>query len=117
MHTKQAVKIFEALSSDVRLDIFRLLVKRAPDGLVQGDIARQLDIPSTNLSFHLKTIVHSGLVQVEREGRFMRYKASIPLMLEIISYLTEECCSDNPDACQRFRDANPAGRLLPRRID
>lgn len=107
MQSKQASKIFEALSSDVRLDLFRLLVKNAPDGLVQGDIAKQLDIPSTNLSFHLKAIVQSGLVDVEREGRFMRYKANIPLMLEIVGYLTEECCSGNPEACQRFRDASP----------
>ena len=58
-----------------------ITVKRAPDGLVQGDIAKQLDIPSSNLSLHLKAIVHSGLVNVEREGRFMRYKVNIPLML------------------------------------
>lgn len=117
MQTKQASKFFEALSSEVRLDIFRLLVKHAPDGLVQGNIAKELDIPSTNLSFHLKTIVNSGLVDVEREGRFMRYKANIPLMLEIVGYLTAECCCDNPEACQRFRDASPIGNILPRRID
>ena len=117
MQTNQASKIFEALSSDVLLDIFRLLVRYAPGGLVQGDIARELGIPSTNLSFHLKAIVHSGLVDVEREGRFMRYKANIPLMLEIVAYLTEECCSGNPEACRRFRDASPARHILPGRLD
>ncbi len=106
MQSKHASKVFEALSSDVRLDLFRLLVKNAPDGLVQGDIAKLLDIPSTNLSFHLKAIVQSGLVDVEREGRFMRYKANIPLMLEIISYLTSECCSNHPEECQKFRKAS-----------
>lgn len=106
MEAKEASKIFEALSSDVRLDVFRLLVKNAPDGLVAGDIAKQLDIPSTNLSFHLKAIVQSGLVDVEREGRFMRYKASIPLMLDIVAYLTEECCANNPEQCQKYRTAS-----------
>ena len=116
MQSRQASKIFEALSSDVRLDLFRLLVKNAPDGLVQGDIAKHLDIPSTNLSFHLKGIVQSGLVDVEREGRYMRYKANIPLMLDIVGYLTEECCSGNPEACQRFRDASPIkDGILPKR--
>ena len=116
MQTKQATKIFEALSSDVRLDLFRLLVKHAPDGLVQGDIAKELDIPSTNLSFHLKAIVHSGLVDVEREGRFMRYKANIPLMLDIVAYLTSECCAGNPAECQKFRDASAVDPgLLPKR--
>ena len=103
METKQATTIFEALSSDVRLDLFRLLVKNAPAGLVAGDIAKQLDIPSTNLSFHLKAISHSGLVEAEREGRFLRYKANIPLMLEIVAYLTAECCSKNPSQCKDYR--------------
>ena len=106
MESKTAARIFEALASEVRLDLFRLLVKNAPQGLVAGEIARQLDIPSTNLSFHLKAVVHSGLVTVEKEGRFMRYKASIPLMLEVIAYLTSECCSANPGECQRFRAAS-----------
>ena len=103
MESKKASSIFEALSSDVRLDGFRLLVKNAPDGLVAGDISRLLDIPATNLSFHLKALVQSGLVTVEREGRYMRYKASIPLMLDIIAYLTSECCSGNPGCCRKFR--------------
>ena len=115
MESKTAANIFEALSSEVRLDLFRLLVKNAPQGLVAGEIARQLDIPSTNLSFHLKAVVHSGLVTVEKEGRFMRYKASIPLMLEVIAYLTSECCSATPGECQRFRAASGvAPGILPK---
>ena len=106
MKSKEASKIFEALSAEVRLDLFRLLVRNAPDGLVAGDIAKQLGIPSTNLSFHLKTIVQSGLAYVEREGRFMRYKANIALMLDIVAYLTSECCAGNPEACQKFRDGS-----------
>nr|AGS53107.1 hypothetical protein [uncultured bacterium contig00036] len=37
------------------------MVKYAPNGLVAGEISKMLDIPKTNLAFHLKTIVHSGL--------------------------------------------------------
>ncbi|MFT3957636.1 MAG: helix-turn-helix domain-containing protein [Desulfovibrio sp.] len=113
MKTQEAAKLFEALSSDVRLDIFRLLVKHAPEGLVAGEIARQLDLPSTNLSFHLKAIVHTGLVSLEKEGRFSRYRANIPLMLDVITYLTAECCAAHPEHCQSFRDASavPCGVL------
>lgn len=114
MKTSEACKIFEALSADIRLDLFKLLVKNAPDGLVAGDIARLMDIPATNLSFHLKAVVQSGLASVEREGRFQRYKANIPLMLDVIAYLTSECCSKRPDLCQAYRaksDISP--HLLP----
>jgi DNA-binding transcriptional ArsR family regulator len=106
METKIATTIFEVLTSEARLSIFRLLVKYAPDGLIAGEISRMLDIPKTNLSFHLKAIVHSGLASVEREGRNTRYKANVPLMLETIAYLTEECCSGKPDQCQNFRAAS-----------
>lgn len=60
METKTATAIFEVLTSEARLSIFRLLVKYAPGGLIAGEISRMLNIPKTNLSFHLKTIVHSG---------------------------------------------------------
>ncbi|MDR2112346.1 MAG: helix-turn-helix domain-containing protein [Candidatus Accumulibacter sp.] len=99
MKTQEAAKLFEVLSSDVRLDIFRLLVKHAPEGLVAGEIAKQLDLPSTNLSFHLKTIAHTGLISLEKEGRFSRYRANIPLMLDVIAYLTAECCASHPEHC------------------
>ncbi len=110
METKHASKLFEALSSEHRLDIFRLLVASAPQGLVAGEIAKRLDIPSTNLSFHLKAIVQSGLAEVEREGRYMRYKANIPLMLEIVRFLTEKCCDNDPAECQRLRAAAQVGK-------
>ena len=113
METRAATTIFEALTSEARLSIFRLLVKYAPDGLVAGEIARMLDIPKTNLSFHLKTIVHSGLAGVEREGRNTRYRANIPLMLEIIAYLTDECCSGKPEQCRSFRAARGLAPELP----
>lgn len=93
MNEKQASLFFEALSSDVRLKIFLLLVRFSPNGLVQGEIAQKLDLPITNLSFHLKALVHSTLVTVQREGRFMRYKANTALMWEVVGYLSSECCT------------------------
>ena len=102
MKIKTATTIFEVLASEVRLSIFRLLVKYAPEGLVAGEISQMLDIPKTNLSFHLKNIMYSGLVNMEREGRNTRYRANIPLMLETIAYLASECCSGNSAHCQPY---------------
>ena len=102
MKIKTATTIFEVLASEVRLSIFRLLVKYAPEGLVAGEISQMLDIPKTNLSFHLNNIMYSGLVSMEREGRNTRYRANIPLMLETIAYLASECCSGNSAHCQPY---------------
>lgn len=103
MHKKTAIKVFESLSSSVRLDAFRLLVKQGPQGMVAGEIATMLDIPPTNLSFHLKALTQAGLLTVEQEGRFQRYRANIPLMLDLVAYLTEECCAGHPEQCVDIR--------------
>ena len=112
METKQATIIFEALSSGVRLDMFRLLVKYTPEGLVAGEIAKRLNVTSTNLSFHLKELLHAGLITVEKEGRFLRYRANIPDMLDTIAYLTAECCSGNPEQCHSYRVASSVSPVV-----
>lgn len=99
METNTATLIFASLSSHVRLDIYRLLVKYGFNGQVAGEIGTALNIPPTNLSFHLKALAQAGLVSVTQEGRFQRYRANLPLMLGIIAYLTEQCCDGHPDHC------------------
>jgi DNA-binding transcriptional ArsR family regulator len=94
-----ATTVFESLASGIRLDVYRLLVRKGPEGLVAGEIAGALDIPPTNLSFHLKALTQARLVTVEQEGRFQRYRANMPLMLELIGYLTAECCAGDPAQC------------------
>lgn len=103
MDKKTATQLFELLSSPVRLDIFRLLVKQGLEGMVAGQIAATLDLPPNNVSFHLKGMTHAGLIAVEQEGRFQRYRANLPLMLDLIAYLTEECCAGHPEQCADLR--------------
>lgn len=114
MNKDTATKIFESLSSGIRLDVWRLLVKTGLSGMVAGQIASELDIAPNTLSFHLKAMLHAGLVSVEQEGRFLRYRANIPLMLDLIGYLTEECCSGHPEQCLEMRSsAHCSSEMLP----
>ena len=99
MRKTSAVTLFESFASSVRLDIYRLLVRKGLEGMVAGDIAAALDLPPTNLSFHLKAMTQAGLLTVEQEGRFQRYRANLPLMQDLIAYLTDECCGGNPEQC------------------
>ena len=99
MDKQLAAKLFESLASGIRLDIFRLLVKHAPMGLVAGEIATILDLPPTNLSFHLKAMTHAGLINVTQEGRYQRYRANLTVMQSLIDYLTAECCVGHPEHC------------------
>lgn len=99
-----ATSVFESLASGVRLDVFRLLIKTGPQGLVAGEIAATLQLPATNISFHLKALTQAGLLSVAQEGRFQRYRANIALMQDLIAYLTAECCADQAEHC--FADAS-----------
>ena len=112
METKSATTIFESLSSGWRLEAFRLLVRQGPEGMVAGDIATALDLAPSSLSFHLKALNHAGLVTVEQEGRFQRYRANIPLMLDLIAYLTEECCAGHPEQCLDMRAASSCSEAV-----
>lgn len=102
MNKEIAVAVFESLSSGVRLDVFRLLVKKGTEGMVAGEISAALDLPPTNLSFHLKAMAHAGLVTATQEGRFQRYRANLSLMVDLVGYLTEECCGGKPGLCGDF---------------
>ena len=99
MNKSNAITVFESLSSGVRLDIYRLLMRADPDGMVAGEIANALDLPPSNLSFHLKALTQAGLLLMTQEGRFLRYRANLDIMLALITYLTEECCTGHPERC------------------
>lgn len=99
MDKQSATLVFESLASGVRLDVYRLLVKTGPQGLVAGEIATTLEIPPTNMSFHLKALTHAHLVTVVQEGRYQRYRANMALMHDLIAYLTAECCAGHPEQC------------------
>lgn len=102
MEKNTATSIFESLASGTRLDAFRLLVKAGNDGMVAGEIAATLDIPPTNMSFHLKALTQAGMLSVTQEGRFQRYRANMTLMLDLIAYLTDECCAGHPEQCMEL---------------
>ncbi|GAB4113513.1 MAG: helix-turn-helix domain-containing protein [Wenzhouxiangellaceae bacterium] len=102
MQQTTAIHMLESLASGIRLDIYRLLVKHISAGLVAGDIAQQLELPATNLSFHLKNMTQAGLLSVTQQGRYQRYRANLPQMLALIGYLTEECCGGEASTCLDF---------------
>ena len=113
MENSTATTVFESLSSGVRLDVFRLLVKKGVEGMVAGEIATTLNIPPTNLSFHLKALTQARLLSVTQEGRFQRYRANLALMLDLIAYLTDECCGGKSELCGDFT----AQAICPQCVD
>lgn len=99
MKSKTVVAALAALAQESRLAVFRLLVKRGPEGFSPGEISEQLAIPAPTLSFHLKTLSSAGLLDVRRAGRFLHYSANFEQMNGILGFLTEHCCSLASNDC------------------
>ncbi|MGX4643095.1 ArsR/SmtB family transcription factor [Massilia sp. SYSU DXS3249] len=96
MDTKATIAALAALAQESRLAIFRLLVQVGPEGLAASRIAVHLDIPASSLSFHLKDLVHAGLLSARQDGRFVIYAANLDTMNGLIGFLTENCCGGLP---------------------
>jgi DNA-binding transcriptional ArsR family regulator len=87
-----AVKSLAALAQGARLRIFRALVGAGPIGLTPGVIGATLGVAPSTLSFHLKELVHAGLVTQQRDGRHLIYRPAIDRMNQLLGYLTAHCC-------------------------
>ena len=85
-----------ALAQDHRLALFRLLVQAGEDGMAAGRIAEALGLPNSSLSFHLAQLQSAGLIEQERQGRSLIYRADYAAMNALIAYLTENCCGGTP---------------------
>jgi arsenate reductase len=97
MTKAHVVAALAALAQETRLDIFRLLVTRGPEGMPAGEIGDRLKLPSPTLSFHLNQLRHTGLVSSHRQSRLIIYSAKFRTMDSLIEYLTENCCTGQMD--------------------
>ena len=99
MKKSTVVVTLGALAQESRLEIFRLLVQKGPEGLPAGQIGARLGLPSPTLSFHLNQLRFAGLVRSRRESRSIIYSANFKTMNGLLGYLTENCCGGRPELC------------------
>ena len=99
MNRGQALSAFAALSQDTRLSIVRLLVKAGPEGIAAGEVADEIGVSASNLSFHLKELQHAGLIEARREARSIIYSADYGVLRDLIGFLTKDCCGGRPEIC------------------
>jgi ArsR family transcriptional regulator, arsenate/arsenite/antimonite-responsive transcriptional repressor len=110
MKDKDLVEALGALAQDSRLAVYRLLVKRGPEGYPAGEIAERLGIPGPTLSFHLKALAQAELVTTRKESRFIYYSANFERMNGLVAYLTENCCSLGSTCDPSCAPAKPAAK-------
>jgi ArsR family transcriptional regulator len=99
MKPLDAVKALGALAQELRLEVFRLLVRKGSAGMAAGDLSDHFGLPPATMSFHLKELTNAGLITSRREGRSIIYSANYAHMQTLINFLLENCCSDTGGKC------------------
>ena len=87
--------MFAALGAEPRLKIVRLLLSSHPDGMVVNEIQAETGVSGSTLSHHLEKLKIDALITAEREKAFIRYRANIKALEELLGFLYAECCTRN----------------------
>jgi ArsR family transcriptional regulator len=92
MKSSEAIESLSALAQESRLALFRVLVKRGPEGYTPSQLGEKLNVPGPTLSFHLKELLRASLIEARREGRFLYYRPNFSRMNQLLGFLSENCC-------------------------
>jgi len=99
MDDTEVIAALSALAQTTRLDTFRLLVSREPEGVPAGELARLMAIPQNTMSTHLAILARTGLVRGDRQSRSIIYRADLERFREVTLFLLKDCCGGRPDVC------------------
>jgi ArsR family transcriptional regulator, arsenate/arsenite/antimonite-responsive transcriptional repressor len=99
MDNIEAIAALAALAQTTRLDAFRLLVTREPDGVAAGELARVMAVPQNTMSAHLSILARAGLVSSERHSRSIIYRVNLVRLHELTLFLLKDCCGGRPEVC------------------
>ena len=99
METDQAIACLAARAQATRLETFRLLVSREPEGVPAGELAKLARVPQNTMSTHLAILARAGLVRGERRSRSIIYRADLDRFRAIALFLLQDCCNGRPDVC------------------
>ncbi|SMX30619.1 Arsenate-mycothiol transferase ArsC2 [Pelagimonas phthalicica] len=95
----EVISQLASLAHSRRLAVFRLLMRRYPDLLPAGEIAKVLNLPASSLSACLAHLRQAGLVTQVRSGTSLLYAAQTEAAAQLVDYLASDCCRGRPEQC------------------
>jgi ArsR family transcriptional regulator len=99
MDEDRTITVLAALAQPTRLQTFRLLVEREPEGVAAGELARLIGVPQNTMSAHLSILANAGLVTGERQSRSIIYRVDLERFRAAVLYLLRDCCGGNASLC------------------
>lgn len=93
---QKQVPVLAALAQVTRLQILDCVAGAGPDGVAAGEIARVLKCPASTLSFHLKELSRTGVLEARPAGRFILYALRRPALAALAGYIAGLAGSSRP---------------------
>jgi arsenate reductase len=114
MDDAMALEGLASLAQPTRMATVRRLLAAYPGSLAAGALARACDAPHNTMSAHLGVLLRAGLIEVERSGRAMNYRASVAAFRGLVTYLMHDCCGGRPELCGDIAGLVPKESNQPR---
>lgn len=90
------VPVFKALSDETRLKIIDML---SCEEMCACHILEEFSISQSTLSYHMKILSDSGLVNARRDGAWMKYTLNEERTNEVLSFYTHITKEKNDCIC------------------
>lgn len=90
--------VFKAISDESRLRIIDML---SCGGMCACEILEKLDISQSTLSYHMKILTDSGLVDAVRDGSWMRYVVNENRAKEVMLFIDNLTSVKETCACKK----------------
>ena len=114
MDDTEVISALAALAQSTRLETFRRLVAREPQGIPAGELARLVEVPQNTMSAHLAVLARAKLIVGERHSRSIVYRANLDRFREIALFLLKDCCGGRAELCAPLIAGSPPA-ARPRR--
>jgi DNA-binding transcriptional ArsR family regulator len=90
---------FSALGNELRLEVFRFVIRTGTEGRPAGEIAQALNVAPSTLSSHLATLQRCGLLTSRRDRQRVIYAVDPGHVQNLIAFLLDDCCQGQPELC------------------
>jgi DNA-binding transcriptional ArsR family regulator len=93
------VLVLAALAQPTRLQILSRVAAAGGEGVAAGEIARSIRCPASTLSFHLKELSRTGILEARPRGRFIIYglrRQALEALARYIGGLASACSASKP---------------------
>lgn len=87
----KAMQVMSALAQNTRLEVFRKLVAKLPEGMSSGELASATGAAANTMSAHLAILARADLVASDKIGRTVIYRARTAPVEQLSAFLTRTC--------------------------